>query len=341
MVFGGMHPLGAKGERVTLILRGVFGFLGFALCYVAYRMIPFADASTIVYSAPVYVSLFAFVLLKEECGLFQTLTIGLTIAGVLLISKPTFLFGSHSSGGSITDSTLRLEGSIFAFLSSLCSAASFVLMRRLQKTPSAVVISIISIITIIMGILVLTLIVYFFKNDVGILARGVGIPESPEEILWLIANGLCGVFGQLCLTVSLKIEEAGLVSLGRTFDILMAFIFQVAFLHTEIVHWTSIVGGVIVCFGVCISALRRWLRGKPNEYSVLWMLLNCGISRTQDDDISSNKKLDTNDNRKKNVCCVPSNTSSLETLDGVPSPNQFETVMQQENTIDKSEENIV
>lgn len=103
MLFARMHPFGAKGERITLFLRGVFGFLGFALCYVAYRMIPFADASTIVYSAPVYVSIFACVLLKEECGAFQTFTIALTIMGVLLISKPTFLFGSdHDMGKFLT-----------------------------------------------------------------------------------------------------------------------------------------------------------------------------------------------------------------------------------------------
>ena len=319
MIFGRMHPLGSKGERMALIFRGVFGFLGFALCYVAYRMIPFADASTIVYSAPVYVSVFAFVLLKEECGLFQTFTIGLTITGVLLISKPTFLFGINAGGDSIAESSLRLEGSLAAFLSSLCSAASFVLMRRLQKTPSAVVISIVSIITIIMGILVLSVIVSFLKKDIGILARGVGIPETPEEILWLMANGLCGVFGQLCLTVSLKIEEAGLVSLARTVDILMAFLFQVAFLHSEIVHWTSVAGGVIVCFGVCISAMRRWLRGNPNDYKVLWMLLNCGIPRPEDDE--------TEDKKSKKACCVCSTTSSLETLDGVSRTEPIKTVM--------------
>ena len=99
MLFAKMHPLGVKGERITLFFRGVFGFLGFALCYVAYRMIPFADASTIVYSAPVYVSIFACILLKEECGAFQTFTIALTIMGVLLISKPTFLFGSDYDMG--------------------------------------------------------------------------------------------------------------------------------------------------------------------------------------------------------------------------------------------------
>jgi drug/metabolite transporter (DMT)-like permease len=286
-MYGRMHPLGAKGERVTLLLRGIFGFLGFALCYVAYRMIPLADASTIVFSAPVYVSVFACIILKEECGVFQSFTIGMTIIGVLLISKPTFLFGSDHE--SVVEVALRMEGTIIAFVSSLCAAATFVMMRRLQKTPSAVVISIFSVVSITMGILVLIVIRTFFREEAGMLAEGVGVPETTGEIMWVIANGLCGVFGQLCLTVSLKIEEAGLVSLARTIDIVMAFLFQVAFLHSEIVHWTSIVGAVIVCIGVCVSALRRWLRSKPGKYDTLWLILNCGIKRQEDEEVIKGK----------------------------------------------------
>ena len=229
---------------------------------------------------------------------------------------------------------------MFAFASSLCSAASFVMMRRLQKTPSAVVISVISIITIIMGVIVLTIIVFLFKEKVGILSTGVGVPESPQEILWLLANGLCGVFGQLCLTVSLKIEEAGLVSLARTIDILMAFIFQVAFLHSEIVHWTSIAGGIIVCFGVCISALRRWLRGKKgDQYKLLWLILNCGVKK-QDDDHDEVQIQVGKINKKNKVCCITSTTSSLETLDGT-SDKPIQMIFEPQENPYQEEENKV
>ena len=288
MVYAGMKPMGAKGERTNLLLRGVFGFIAFALSYVSYRMIPLADASTIIFSAPVYVSVFACIILKEECGIFQTFTIGMTIAGVLLISKPTFLFGMDHE--SVVEVALRMEGTIVAFISSLCAALTFVMMRRLQKTPAAVVISWFSVVSIVMGIFVLTIICNFFEEEAGMLAEGVGVPASWQEILWVIANGLCGVFGQLCLTISLKIEEAGLVSLARTIDIVMAFLFQVAFLHNEVIHWTSIVGAVIVCIGVCVSALRRWLRGKPGKCNLLWLILNCGIKRQEEEDLEEIKK---------------------------------------------------
>ena len=269
--------MGAPGERVALFSRGFFGFISFGLCYIAYRMIPLADASTIVFSAPVYVSVFACILLKEECGVFQAFTVIVTIAGVLLISKPTFLFGdAHEAVQAVA---LRMEGTVLAFISSLAAALTFVMIRKLQRTPSAVVINMFSIVSIICGVISLAITYFVFYEEAGEFAQGIGIPETWQEIGWLFGNGMCGVLGQLCLTVALKIEEAGLVSLARTIDIVMAFLFQVVFLKSEEVHWTSVLGAVIVCIGVCVSALRRWLKSKPGKFNTLWLIINCGKER--------------------------------------------------------------
>ena len=284
IVMNRMPVHGVKGERVALVLRGLFGFTSFALCYVAYRMIPLADASTIVFSAPVYVSIFACVFLKEECGAFQVVTIGVTIAGVLLISKPTFIFGDQHEA--VVQTALRMEGTVLSLISSLCAALTFVLIRKLQRTPAAVVINAFSIISIASGILALVVLRNCFAEEAGDLAQGIGIPDTAAEIMWLIGNGACGVLGQLCLTVALKIEEASLVSLARTIDIVMAFVFQVIWLPSEAVHWTSLMGAVIVCLGVCVSAVRRWLKDKPGTCDTLWLVLNCGVERaTADADV--------------------------------------------------------
>ena len=201
-------------------------------------MIPLADASTIVFSAPVYVSVFACVFLKEECGIFQTVITAVTIAGVLLISKPTFIFGYQHEA--VQEVALRMEGSVIALISSLSTALTFILIRKLQKTPAAVVINSFSIVSIVSGIVALALIRNLFFEAAGDLATGVGWPATAGEIGWMIGNGLCGVFGQLCLTIALKVEEASLVSLARTIDIVMAFVFQILWLPSEAVHWTSL-----------------------------------------------------------------------------------------------------
>lgn len=269
--------MGIRGERTALFLRGFFGFLAFTLCYVSYRMIPLADASTIVFSAPVYVSIFACLFLKEECGVFQVATVAITISGVLLISKPTFLFGDQHERQTVVE--LRMEGTVIALVSSFATALTFVLIRKLQKTPAAVVINAFSVVSIVSGILAITIVREFFAEEAGDLAQGVGIPATWQEIAWLLCNGLCGVFGQLTLTIALKIEEASLVSLARTIDIVMAFVFQIIWLPSEAVHWTSLLGALIVCLGVCVSAVRRWLKDKHGKWELLWLILNCGIER--------------------------------------------------------------
>jgi drug/metabolite transporter (DMT)-like permease len=242
-------------------------------------MIPLADASTIIFSAPVYVSIFACIFLKEECGIFQAATIAVTIGGVLLISKPPFLFGSDHEA--VVEVAMRMEGTILALISSFCTALTFVMMRKLQKTPAAVVINAFSVVSIVCGIIAMAIIRNFFFEEAGELATGVGIPASAAEIGWLVANGLCGVFGQLCLTVALKVEEASLVSLARTIDIVMAFVFQIIWLPEEAVHWTSLLGALIVCMAVCVSAIRRWLKEKHGKYNTLWLIINCGMSRPE------------------------------------------------------------
>ena len=256
---------GLRGERATLYTQGFLAFIAFGLMYISYRLIPLADASTIVFSSPVWTSIFAAVFLKEPCGLVQTLTIVIALIGVLLISKPSFLFGSemmvpsinnsiinnsiinnsiiHNSitnnsiinnslinngstinssliyngstiseslinsslvsngyeGGAIFTPTERLAGTLIALVSSILASIVFILLRRLTNTPSPVVISTLSLIAIICGIVYEVIINNLFNYS--ILSNGIGVPTTLSEYFWLLGNGLCGVFGQLCLTV--------------------------------------------------------------------------------------------------------------------------------------------
>lgn len=260
MILFARHSVkGVPGERWALFARGFFGFISFSLGYSSYHLLSLADASTIIFSAPVYVSVFACLLLKEACGLYQVFSIITTLVGVILISKPSFLFGDHES---VKDIEYRLEGSAIAFVSSLCAAFTFVMIRKLQKTPAPVVIFAFSSVSIFCGMIALVIL--------GVYEHNIRLPMewTSAEWVYLFCNGLCGVFGQLFLTLALKIEEAGLVSLARTIDIVMAFLFEIVFLY-EIPHWTSILGAVIICCVVCISGLRKWYYNKQESNKML------------------------------------------------------------------------
>ncbi|KAI1289548.1 Solute carrier family 35 member G1 [Halotydeus destructor] len=172
------------------------------------------------------------------------------MSGVLLIARPTFIFGDD---GSVTDGTYRTIGTIMSFVSSISGSLTFVMMRKLKKTPIPVVIAWFSILSISMGAIILTVIHLYMDQRIKLPTE-----FTVQEWLLLLCNGLCGVVGQFGLTTALKIEEASVVALVRTTDILVAFVYQVSFLN-EAVQWTSLLGVAIVMFGVLVSGVRRIL----------------------------------------------------------------------------------
>ena len=79
-------------------------------------------------------------------------------------------------------------------------------------------------------------------------------------------NGVFAALNQVALVLSLKFETAGLVALLRTFDIVIAFIFQAGFLNQPI-YWTSIVGAVIVTAGCVAVAVKKYRDSKSEEFT--------------------------------------------------------------------------
>ena len=81
-----------KGKRFMLLLRSFVGTTGLMLSFYAFRHMPLADASVVVFSVPVFVAIFARLFLKEPCGLFNVITVILTLIGVVLITIPPIIF---------------------------------------------------------------------------------------------------------------------------------------------------------------------------------------------------------------------------------------------------------
>jgi len=147
-------------------------------------------------------------------------------------------------------------GSIFASVGCLCAASVFILIRKLAKTPYYVVIFWFSLISVILGFSAC-----YFLNVLT-------APESTLEYIYLVAIGVCGTFGQLFMTISLKIEDAGPVSLGRSIDVVITYIYQVTLLK-EPTSWLSLVGAVIILSAVFVTAIWKWHASKPELFSCL------------------------------------------------------------------------
>lgn len=102
------------------------------LSFYAFRHMPLADASVIVFSVPVFTAVFARMFLKEPCGLFSAFSVVLTLIGVILITRPPILFGDTVDALGSSSEAVEIWGAVAAFSATLFGANAYVLLRALK-----------------------------------------------------------------------------------------------------------------------------------------------------------------------------------------------------------------
>uniref|UniRef100_T1JH76 EamA domain-containing protein n=1 Tax=Strigamia maritima TaxID=126957 RepID=T1JH76_STRMM len=184
------NPLGPKEKRWILLLRAICGAMSLMLQFYAIRHMPLADASVIIFSAPVFVAITARIFLKEYFGVFNVGMILLTVCGVVFITKPPLIFGSNVYQVGFNDETLK--GVITAMIGTVFNSNVYVLLRHLKDVHYSVIMLTFAIIAIVM-------------------------------------SASATFAGQILLTKALQFEQAGPVAIYRTSDIVFAFIWQSIF----------------------------------------------------------------------------------------------------------------
>ncbi len=180
-------PLRGK-RRGLLMARGLVGFTALSAFFYALTHLPLADATVIHYTNPVFTAVLAAVFLSEGIRARDLGMILLSLAGVVLLTRPGFLFGGLPG---------RLDPVAVGvgFGGALGSACAYVLVRKLVRTEEPLVI------------------VFWFASIATLasipftLGRGV-VPTGPE---WLALAGI-GVstqVAQVFLTKGLREERAG------------------------------------------------------------------------------------------------------------------------------------
>ncbi|XP_071391686.1 solute carrier family 35 member G1 [Centroberyx affinis] len=245
LIYHNIGVLGPRDKRVYLVLRGFLGSNAMILLYYAVQQMPLADATVIMFSNPVFTSLLAWIFLKEKCTIWDCVFTVFTITGVILIARPPFLFGErlHGIEGNYTN---HIKGTIAAFAGALGAACTFVLLRKMGKSVHYYLsVWYYAVIGFIECIIVLSALGEWTVPFCG----------RDRWILMLIA--VLGIAGQTFLTKALQIEKAGPVSLMRTVDVVLAFIFQFIFFNRAPTWW-SLGGALCVVASTSGVALRKW-----------------------------------------------------------------------------------
>ncbi|XP_069684085.1 solute carrier family 35 member G1 [Periplaneta americana] len=248
-----------RGRRIMLLLRSFVGTTGLMLSFYAFRHMPLADASVVVFSVPVFVAIFARLFLKEPCGLFNAISVCLTLVGVVLITRPPILFG-HSipalaSSPDEEEQDSDVWGAVAAFSATLFGANAYVLLRALKGLHFSVIMTNFGSFALVQTLLV--------TWALGALC----VPRCGLDRILVVALALFSFGGQILLTLALQLEQAGPVAIARSADIVFAFIWQVLFFQ-EVPNRYSIGGAILVTSSVVLTGLRKWALALPESSSV-------------------------------------------------------------------------
>ncbi|XP_023226845.1 solute carrier family 35 member G1-like [Centruroides sculpturatus] len=252
MIYFNQKPLGPKKLRFYLLLRGIIGASGLFLTFMAYRFIPLADASVIIFSTPVFVGILAKILLKEPFTMFYILILLLTFLGMLLITKVPLIIANRVF---IFDEYYTL-GMLSAFGCILLNAGVYVLVRKIKEVHYSVV-------TFSFGC-----VATIETSIITVAISGFKLPKCGLDQWLVVLLGVLSTIAQCLFTLALQSEYAAPVSIVRSSsEVFLSFICQIS-IFNDIPDAYSLSGAFIVFVSVILMTVRQWLNGLPKDSAI-------------------------------------------------------------------------
>lgn len=227
-----VNPWGKN--KPLLILRGILGTIALVCIFYAIKNMPLNISTVIQYTYPIFISIFAGILINEK------ITKNLIIAsitgwlGILIILNPYQL------------SSLNIELDKFtvliAFLGSISTALAYITVKKLSSTEDIFIIikyfPLISVIT-------LSPIVYFNW-----------VTPNINDLIWIIGIGIFTQAGQTFLTIGLKKLPTSEAARINYLQVLFGSLWGILFFN-ELININFIFGAVLVLLGTIISTSKK------------------------------------------------------------------------------------
>ncbi|KAF8127133.1 drug/metabolite transporter superfamily [Boletus edulis] len=229
--------LGPKGVRGLLSARALVGFFGIFGMYYSLNYLSISDAVVITFLNPFAVALAGYLLLKETYTKQDAMAGVCSLIGVVLIARPTFLFGGMTEGDDDSNVTSfeRLRAVGVALIGICGNTGTFITMRAIGTRAHPIhVLSFFSIFCIVVGPTAMT-----------ITHEPVVFPMTWNWIVLLLILGFSSIIGQLLLTVGLHYETATRGSLGSFSELIFAAVLQFVVFGT-VPPFLSVAGAAII-----------------------------------------------------------------------------------------------
>ncbi|XP_022253481.1 solute carrier family 35 member G1-like isoform X2 [Limulus polyphemus] len=241
--------LGKKGERLMFMFKIICGALENIMVFYSLFFISLSESSTIILGAPVLITVSACIFLGEKCGLLEIIGLVLAISGVLFVSNPPFLLTERSEFTSD-----RLVGILISLSACCFLTGAYVFQRKCLRTSFATIIFAQSLVVVFAGS-----IFHLSTQKLRI------VPKCGIQSILII---LCGVFNMLAMwacVLALQLENAGPVSIIRSFEIAFSFIFGICVLG-EKPEWQGILGALLVFSSIILLGAKKLERERPGRF---------------------------------------------------------------------------
>jgi drug/metabolite transporter (DMT)-like permease len=226
-------PVWGRDRRV-LLLRGALGFVGLSCFYYAAVHLPVAEATVLHYIQPAITAVLAAWLLREAPGGAVIASILLSLAGVLLVTRPEVLFGGAAAELDLRAAAIGLGGACF-------SASAYTVIRRLARTEDPHVV-----------------VFYFPLVAVPLsvpLCWPVFVMPRGWDWLLLIAIGCATQVGQVLLTLGLHRMRAARATSISYVQILFAAGLGALFFG-DVPGWWTVAGAALIVGGTSLAVWR-------------------------------------------------------------------------------------
>ena len=222
-------------RKGLLVLRALLGYGALSCFFYALVHLPLADATVIQYTNPIFTAILASIFLAEHLRPRDYALVMVSLAGVVLMTRPEFLFGGGQQ---------RLEPLAVgvAMTGAVLSAGAYVIVRRLGRTEDPLVI------------------VFYFASIATLASAPITAlnPMMPTALEWLalLAIGVVTQVAQVFLTRGLREERAGRAMAVAYMQIVFAAIWGAIFFAEFPDVWGA-VGAILIVAGTTGIARSR------------------------------------------------------------------------------------
>lgn len=244
---------GPPGARVLLFIRGALGTFNIAATYFSIKYLTLPDHAAISFLIPLVTIVLAHFILKEQYHWKQAVASLVSLAGVLVIARPPFLFGEpdfSSSEGTTNEQAKKAyamrTAAVLSTLGVVLTAAMVaIILRKIRDRVHALH----TVANYAVQAVVYSFIALIIRNDWD-------FPTDWKVWLLICAMGLFGFTLQYLSSIAIQMEEASALANLKYTQIIYATVLEAVFWH-DLPDLISGVGIALTLVGVVLSTKMK------------------------------------------------------------------------------------